>query len=66
MNKTIRWFIQSVSGLLMTGAGLCMTVDAGFNRFNGEEWFWYGTAALVVFQAGLCLLVDGLRFRIRR
>ncbi len=63
-NKT-RWFVQSVSGLLLTGTGLCMIVDAGFSRFNGEEWFWYGTASLIVFQAGLCLLVDSLRFRMR-
>ena len=66
MNKTFRWFIQSVSGLLMTGAGLCMTVDAGFNRFKGEEWFWYGTLALIIFQAGLCLIIDALRFRIKK
>jgi hypothetical protein len=61
-NKT-RWFIQSVFGLLLTGTGLCMTVDAGFCRFAGEEWFWYGTGGLVVFQAGLCLVIDGVRFR---
>lgn len=58
-----RWFIQSVSGLLLTGTGLSMAIDAGFNRFSGEEWVWYGTGALIIFQAGLCLLIDSIRFR---
>ena len=65
MIKKIRWFVQSVVGLLLTGTGLCMTVDAGFARFAGHEWFWYGTVALIIFQAGLCLIIDGLRFRIK-
>lgn len=65
MNAKIRWFVQSVSGLLLTGTGLCMTVDAGFARYSGEEWFWYGTAGLIVFQAGLCLVIDGVRVRLK-
>lgn len=63
MESKTRWFFQSVLGLLLTGTGLCMTVDAGFARYSGEAWFWYGTVSLIVFQAGLCLVVDGLRFR---
>lgn len=63
MNSKIRWFVQSVAGLLLTGTGLCMTVDSGFERFAGNEWFWYGTFALIVFQAGLCLIIDAARFR---
>ena len=65
MKSKIRWFAQSVSGLLLTGAGLCMSIDAGFERFSGENWFWYGTAGLVVFQGGLCLLIDAIRFRLK-
>lgn len=65
MTPKTRWFIQSVAGLLLTGTGLCLTVDAGFEKFTGNEWFWYGTLALVIFQAGLCLIIDGLRFRIK-
>ena len=66
MTPKTRWFIQSVAGLLFTGTGLCMTIDAGFARFTGNEWFWYGTFALVIFQAGLCLIIDGVRFRIKK
>lgn len=61
--KTLRWLIQSVSGLLLTGTGLSMCIDAGLNKLSGDPWFWYGTAGLIVFQAGLSLVIDGVRFR---
>ncbi|TFV94558.1 hypothetical protein E4S40_11110 [Algoriphagus kandeliae] len=63
MSSKKRWFIQSVSGLLLTGTGLSMCIDAGLNKLSGDPWFWYGTAGLVVFQAGLSLVIDGVRFR---
>jgi hypothetical protein len=59
-----RWLTQAVAGLLLTGAGLSMAIDAGAIKAQGGEWFWYGTFALVVFQSGLCLMVDSLRFHI--
>lgn len=58
-----RWLIQSVSGLLLSGSGLSMAIDAGICKMQGGEWFWYGTGALVVFQAGLCLMIDSVRFK---
>jgi len=61
----LRWLIQAVGGLLCTGAGLSMAIDAGLNKLQQGSWFWYGTFALVVFQAGLCLLIDSLRFRLK-
>ncbi|MEY4273065.1 hypothetical protein [Aquirufa sp. 5-AUSEE-100C1] len=61
--STKRWIIQAVSGLLLTGSGLSMAIDAGISKSQGGEWFWYGTGALVVFQAGLCLVIDSTRFR---
>lgn len=54
--------IQAVGGLLLTGAGLSMAVDAGFVRMKKGKWFWYGTAALVVFQTGLCLVVGSTKY----
>lgn len=65
MKSKTRWFFQSISGLLLTGTGLCMTVDAGLEKYAGGERILYGTASLIVFQAGLCLLIDGLRFRLK-
>lgn len=58
-----RWLIQSVAGLLLTGAGISMAIDAGIDKMQGDAWFWYGTGSLVVFQAGLCLLIDSVRFK---
>jgi len=58
-----RWRIQAVAGLLLTGSGLSMAIDAGLSKMQGGNWFWYGTMALVVFQSGLCLVVDSVRFK---
>jgi hypothetical protein len=49
--------LQAIGGLLLTGAGLSMAIDAGAKKARGGKWFWYGTLALIVFQAGLCLIV---------
>lgn len=59
----IRWILQAIAGLLLTGSGLSMCIDAGVLKFQGGEWFWYGTISLVIFQAGICLLIDSLRFK---
>jgi hypothetical protein len=58
-----RWLLQSVGGLLLTGAGLSMAIDAGFHKWQGHPWMLYGTMALTVFQSGLCLVADSVRFR---
>ena len=60
-----RWLGKAVGGLILTGAGLSLCIDAGFQRFRGEPWFAYGTFALVLFQSGLCLMIDSLRHRLR-
>ena len=61
--STKRWIIQAVSGLLLTGSGLSMAIDAGMSKSQGGEWFWYGTGALMIFQAGLCLVIDSVRYK---
>ncbi len=61
--NTKRWFIQSVVGLLLTGAGLSICIHAGTLKLEGSEWFWIGTLGLVIFQAGLSLVIDGVRYR---
>jgi hypothetical protein len=58
-----RWFVQSVAGLLLTGAGLSTCIHAGVEKFSGGEWFWTGALGLVIFQAGLSLVIDGVRYR---
>lgn len=58
-----RWVLQATSGLILTGSGLSLAIDAGMTKMQGGDWFWYGTGALIVFQAGLCLVIDASRFR---
>ena len=62
-NTKLRWLLQSAGGLILTGAGLSLAIDAGISKMQGEEWFWYGTGALVVFQAGLCCVIDSVRYK---
>jgi hypothetical protein len=50
-------------GLILTSAGLSLTIDAGISKMQGVEWFWYGTAALIIFQAGLCCVIDSVRYK---
>lgn len=61
--STTRWVLQATSGLILTGSGLSLAIDAGMTKMQGGDWFWYGTGALIVFQAGLCLVIDASRFR---
>jgi len=64
----IRWIVQSILGLLLTGAGLSMSIEAGLHKLQGLPWFWLGTFGLIVFQAGLCILIDSLvaKMRVRK
>lgn len=63
-NTKIRWLAQSACGLILTGAGLSLAIDAGISKMQGGEWFWYGTFALIIFQAGLCCVIDSVRYKI--
>lgn len=66
MTKKTRWLLQSTLGLVFTGAGLSLAIDAGFEKYAGHPWLLYGTLALVVFNSGLCVTIDaGLRYVIR-
>lgn len=58
-----RWVLQATSGLILTGSGLSLAIDAGMTKMQGGDWFWYGTGALIVFQAGLCLVIDASRHK---
>ncbi|MDU0809630.1 hypothetical protein [Aquirufa regiilacus] len=60
--STTRWVLQATSGLILTGSGLSLAIDAGMTKMQGGDWFWYGTGALIVFQAGLCLVIDANRY----
>ncbi|MHA8067380.1 hypothetical protein V7S76_11970 [Aquirufa sp. ROCK2-A2] len=59
----IKWLVQSAGGLILTGAGLSLAIDAGISKMQGGEWFWYGTTSLIIFQAGLCFVIDSVRHK---
>jgi hypothetical protein len=55
MTSKQRWLLQSTLGLVLTGAGLSLAIDAGFEKFAGNPWVLYGTMALVVLIQGYVL-----------
>ena len=61
-NKT-KWLLQATAGLILTGSGLSLAIDAGINKSQGNPWFIYGTIALIIFQSGLCLVIDASKYR---
>jgi hypothetical protein len=58
MSQKYRGLLQSTLGLVLTGAGLSMAIDAGFEKFAGNPWVIYGTIALIVFNSGICITID--------
>jgi hypothetical protein len=59
-----RWLIQSTSGLLLTGSGLSIAIEAGLQKLSGEPWVILGTLGLVLFNSGLCITIDaGIRYQ---
>ncbi len=67
-NHLLKWLAQSIIGLLLTGAGLSISIEAGLQKLQGMPWFWLGTFGLIIFQAGLCILIDSLvaKMRVRK
>lgn len=63
MKNKSRWLLQATGGLILTGSGLSLAIDAGITKLQGGDWFFYGTGSLLVFQAGLCILIDAARFK---
>lgn len=63
MKNKLKWIIQASLGLILTGSGISLAIDAGITKFQGGDWFYYGTGALIVFQAGLCLVIDAPRHK---
>ena len=62
------WLIKAPLGLILVGAGVCMTTEAAFFKHSGArdiEWIFAGTASLVVFNAGLCVFGSSILSRVR-
>ena len=63
--EKIKWLTQAIIGLVLTGAGLSMSIEAGLQKLQGHTWFWQGTLGLIIFQSGLCILIDSLVAKMR-
>jgi len=59
----IKWLVQSITGLVFTGAGLSVCIDAGLEKLQGHSWFWSGTIGLIIFQTGLCLMMERMTYQ---
>tara|TARA_B110000046_G_scaffold7325_1_gene7690 strand:- start:221 stop:436 length:216 start_codon:yes stop_codon:yes gene_type:complete len=56
-----KWWIYSISGLLLLGLGLSLLGEAIIYKFQDDfNWFYWGTAALVVFNSGVALVGDAI------
>ncbi len=64
----IRWLTYGGLGAVLTGGGLCLTLEVSHWKHAGAtpaEWITGGTASLCVFMAGLSLIANAVRYRIR-
>ena len=56
-----KWWIYSISGLLLLGFGLSLLGEASIYKFQDDfNWFYWGTAALVVFNSGIALVGEAI------
>lgn len=63
MTHKSKWLLLAPAGLLVVGAGACLTSWAATMKAQGAptaRWVGAGTAALVVFNAGLSLFGNGV------
>jgi uncharacterized membrane protein HdeD (DUF308 family) len=44
-------------GCSLVGAGLCVIIEAAFNKHNNQAWFIMGLAGLITLMAGLSFLI---------
>lgn len=58
-SKRAAWYLHSIGGLLLTGAGLSIIGEAILRKGLGGDWvIWFvlGTLGLIVFNSGLALV----------
>jgi len=63
-----KWLILAPLGLVLTGAGLCLTAEAAILKYSGAssaEWILAGTGALVVFNSGLSVFGSAVVAKVR-
>jgi len=63
-----RWLFFATMGLVLTGMGLSLAIDAAIYRESGVpayKWILYGTVALIVFNSGISVFGQAIIERIK-
>jgi uncharacterized membrane protein HdeD (DUF308 family) len=62
----LRWWLYSVGGLLLIGAGLSILGEAIIAKSRGEAWFLVGTLAIILVNTGICLVARAVIVRLTK
>jgi uncharacterized membrane protein HdeD (DUF308 family) len=62
----LRWWLYSVGGLLLIGAGLSILGEAIIAKSRGEAWFLVGTLAITLVNTGICLVAGAVIVRLTK
>ena len=62
----LRWWLYSVGGLLLIGAGLSILGEAIIAKSRGEAWFLVGTLAIILVNTGICLVAGEVIVRLTK
>ncbi len=60
----LKWYLFSITGLLLIGAGLCIFGEAIIQKINNNNYFWWGTTSLVIFNTGICLVGNAIHIKV--
>ena len=64
--NSFRWWVYSIGGLLLVGAGLSVLGEAIIAKSNGEAWFLVGTLALILVNSGICLIAGAIILQLKK
>ena len=62
----LRWWLYSVGGLLLIGAGISILGEAIIAKSRGEAWFLVGTLAIILVNTGICLVAGAVIVRLTK
>lgn len=69
MNLKQKWWLLSILGLLLVGAGLSIFGEAlrlkMIPEANFTSWFWIGTLSLILINSGLSIFGRAIVYRVQ-
>ena len=64
--NSLRWWLFSIGGLILVGAGLSVLGEAIIAKSTGEAWVLVGTFALILVNSGICLVAGAVILRLKK